>query len=57
MLYHNFHICFLKRVSMSITCVKNIVSVDRDIWEKVFKNGLSKVCGRQPLKKFYLVHS
>ena len=22
----------------------------RDNWDKVFKNGLSKVCGRQPLK-------
>ena len=21
-----------------------------DIWDKVFKNGLSKICGRQPLK-------
>ena len=39
-------------------------------WDKVFKNGPSKICGRQPLKnlkgsnflkalfhKFYLVHS
>ena len=23
---------------------------DSDIWDKVFKNGLSKVCGRQPLR-------
>ena len=22
------------------------------IWDKVFKNGLSKTCGTQPLKKF-----
>ena len=22
------------------------------IWDIVFKNGLSKICGRQPLKKF-----
>ena len=21
-----------------------------NIWDKVFKNGLSKICGRQPLK-------
>ena len=25
---------------------------DSDIWDKVFKNGLSKVCGRQPLRNF-----
>ena len=24
----------------------------RDNWDKVFKNGLSKYCGRQPLKSF-----
>ena len=23
-----------------------------NIWDKVFKNGPSKICGRQPLKKF-----
>ena len=23
-----------------------------NIWAKVFKNGPSKICGRQPLKKF-----
>ena len=23
----------------------------RDKWDKVFKNGPSKICGRQPLKK------
>ena len=35
-----------------------------NIWDKVFKSGLSKFCGRQPLKKektvfhkIYLVHS
>ena len=22
----------------------------RDIWDKVFKNGSSKICGRQPLR-------
>ena len=26
------------------------------IWDKVFKNGPSKICGRA-FKKFYLVHS
>ena len=26
------------------------ISFDRDIWDKVFKNGPSKVCGRQRLK-------
>ena len=26
-------------------------------WDKVFKNGPSKICGRQPLKNFTLVHS
>ena len=30
--------------------------VARLIWVKVFKNGPSKICGRQPLKKFYLLH-
>ena len=28
-----------------------------DIRDEVFKNGSSKICGRRPLKKFYLVHS
>ena len=23
-----------------------------DIWDKLFKNGPSKICGRQPLKNF-----
>ena len=27
------------------------------IWVKVLKNGPSKICGRQPLKKIYLVYS
>ena len=27
---------------------------DSDIWDKVFKNGLSKVCGRQPLNNLKL---
>ena len=27
------------------------------IWDKVFENGPSKICGRQPLNKIYLVHS
>ena len=27
------------------------------IWVKAFKNGPSKICGRQPFHKFYLVHS
>ena len=27
------------------------------IWGKVFKNRSSKICRRQPLKKFYLIHS
>ena len=26
------------------------ISFDRDIWDKVFKNGPNKVCGRQRLK-------
>ena len=25
------------------------------IWDKVFKNGSSKICGRQPLKKFEVI--
>ena len=30
------------------------VMVDKPLfkWVKVFKNGLSKICGRQPLKKY-----
>ena len=27
------------------------------IWDKVFKNGSSKICGRKPLKKFENAHS
>ena len=25
---------------------------DSDIWDEVFKNGPSKICGRQPLRNF-----
>ena len=24
----------------------------KDIWDKVFKNGPNKICGRQPLQNF-----
>ena len=27
------------------------------MWGKVFKNGPSKICGRQPLKKFEVIWS
>ena len=26
--------------------------LDSQIWDKIFKNGPSKICGRQPLKNF-----
>ena len=29
---------------------KFLVKSDKSIWAKVFKNGLNKICGRQPLK-------
>ena len=46
-------ICFSRNISRGLwlylpleqKCYNEI-----DIWEKVFKNGLSKFCGRQPLK-------
>ena len=48
---------------MSILNIRR-TAAKTDIWVKVFKNGPSKICGRQPLKnlktifhKFYLVHS
>ena len=28
----------------------NLESLSKDLWVKVFKNGPSKICGRQPLK-------
>ena len=31
--------------------------INRDIWTKVFKNGPSKICERQPLKKFKVIWS
>ena len=47
-------ICFSRNISRGLwlylpleqKCYNEI-----DIWDKVFKNGLSKFCGRQPLKK------
>ena len=28
------------------------IAIERDMWDKVFKSGPSKICGRQPLKTF-----
>ena len=45
---------------------KSVNLEHKPIWVKVFKNGPSKICGRQPQKvlpdkavfhKFYLIHS
>ena len=33
-----------------------IVNV-QNVWDKVFKNGPSKLCGRQPLKKIEVIWS
>ena len=33
-----------------LTCYQSQVTRDQFIWDKVFKNGPSKICGRQPLK-------
>ena len=30
----------------------HIQGLKKDIWDKAFKSGLSKFCGRQPLKYF-----
>ena len=32
--------------------IKSITICGKDIWVKVFKNGPSKICGRQLLKNF-----
>ena len=34
-----------------------IDQLQRIIWVKVFKNGPSKICGKQPLKKFEVIWS
>ena len=31
----------------------SLISIQKRIWVKVFKNGPSKICGRQPLLKEY----
>ena len=47
-----------------LSCSEFLNTCDHWKWIKVFKNGRSKICGKQPLKnlkvllhKFYLVHS
>ena len=57
-----FHLrqCFLlltSLVQLHTHASTRFKSSRRIIWDKVFKNGPSKICGKQPLKKFYLVHS
>ena len=43
----------LLKFTLSIAkCVSLTLSILVRTWDKVFKNGLSKICGRQPLKKF-----
>ena len=36
---------------------KFLVKSDKSLWAKVFKNGLNKICGRQPFKKFEVIWS
>ena len=38
--------CFCR----AITKILKIFEVPNNIWDKVFKNGPSKICGTQPLK-------
>ena len=47
-----------------LKCKNKVVTITKsNIWDKVFKNGPSKICRRQPLKNFegvwsaYLDHS
>ena len=41
--YKNFINCFI------FVILKNVGDISMK-WDKVFKNGLRKICGRQPLK-------
>ena len=36
----------------STFCCTNLKFFFRNIWDKVFKNGPSEICGRQPLRNF-----
>ena len=46
----NFAILAKILLSNAASCPDAIMAAASDIWDKVFKNGLSKICGRQPLK-------
>ena len=59
-----FHFC--DKLILSKYFLSDFLPCSPHIWDKVFKNGPSKICGRQPLKNlkgyglfknnFYLVH-
>ena len=46
----------IKNTSLFLFHLESLITIECYarciIWDKVFKNGLSKVCGRQPLKNF-----
>ena len=37
-------------LALKITFEKTLIESTRNMWDKVLKSGLSKLCGRQPLK-------
>ena len=41
-----------QKYSNSDFCCQRTLFFTKFIWDKVFKNGTSKICGRQPLKNF-----
>ena len=48
----------MQRLALAAFCdlnSNNIGSQTTTIWDKVFKNRSSKICGRQPLKKFEVI--
>ena len=48
-------ICYLEN---NLKNIKSLMKFCKSslIWDNVFKNGLSKICGGQPLKKFEVMH-
>ena len=50
-LYSFTHKCIEKvKDKTQLVCAKILIGESK--WDKVFKNGPSKICGRQPLKNF-----
>ena len=44
--------CLLKEAISTLDMMELNIFHEMYIWDKLFKNGPSKICGRQPIKNF-----